>query len=250
MEGVYGQQRGRGAAISGLRVPWPARLGSATSTEDCSFDYRFHTGLPLFPLRTAKGAIGEAVRTGYLAHLTIPSACCRLPAPEGFRMRTTLVLHGLFLFAAVACACGDKLMLVMGARLSRIKPPRPALILAYPGQTASATLIRDLQLQPAVKKSGHKFQLIEDPAGLETALRTGKFDLVITDIANANELNQRASSAPSKPVILPVAFRASKEDQAAAQKKYHCLLKAPANAENYLVAIDEAMDWKLKATSR
>ena len=40
----------------------------------------------------------------------------RLLAPEGYRMRRLLILPGLFLVAAVAWACGDKLMLVMGAR--------------------------------------------------------------------------------------------------------------------------------------
>jgi hypothetical protein len=48
-------------------------------------------------------------------------------------------------------------------------------------------------------------------------------------------------------VLLPVAFKASKEEQSAAQKKYHCLLKAPSDVDNYLAAIDQAMDWKLKA---
>jgi ABC-type amino acid transport substrate-binding protein len=165
-------------------------------------------------------------------------------------MRRSLILPGLFLIAAVAWGCGDKLMLIMGARSLRIKAGPPALILAYPGQKASAALIRDLQLQPAVKKAGHRIQVIEDPAGLDNALKGGKYDLVLADLANANELSQRLSSAPSKPVILPVAFRASKEEQSAAQKKYHCLLKAPSNPGQYLEAIDQAMEWKLKASNR
>ena len=165
-------------------------------------------------------------------------------------MRRLLILPGLFLVAAVAWACGDKLMLVMGVRSLQIRSVRPALILAYPGQTASATLIRDLRLHPAVKRAGHRIQVVEDPAELDNALKGGKYDLLMADVANAHELSQRLSSAPSKPVLLPVAFQASKEEQSAAQKKYHCLLKAPSNPENYLTAIDQAMDWKLKSISR
>jgi len=165
-------------------------------------------------------------------------------------MRRLLILFGLFLVAAVAWACGDKLMLVMGARSLPIKAVRPALILAYPGQSASATLIRDLQRQPAIKRAGHIIQVVEDPAGLDNALKGGKYDLVMADVANASELSQRVLSAPSKPVFLPVTFQASKEEQSAAQKQYHCLLKAPGNPENYLAAIDQAMDWKLKTTNR
>jgi hypothetical protein len=165
-------------------------------------------------------------------------------------MRRPLVLLSFTLIAAGAWACGDKMMLVMGARSSRIKPTHPAMILAYPGQNASGALIRDLQGQLAVKKAGHRIQIVEDHASLESALKVGKYDLVMTDVANANELSLRLTSAPSKPVLLPVAFRASKEEQSAAQKRYHCLLKAPGSPDNYLEAIDQAMDWKLKAINR
>ena len=165
-------------------------------------------------------------------------------------MRRLVILPGFLLVTAVAWACGDKLMLIMGARASQIKPAHSALILAYPGETASAALIRDLQLQPALKKAGHRIQIVENAAALDNALKGGKYDLVLTDVANANEVSQRVSSAPSKPMLLPVVFRAAKEEQSAAQKKYHCLLKAPANPESYLTAIDQAMDWKLKTLSR
>jgi hypothetical protein len=165
-------------------------------------------------------------------------------------MRRPLIFLGLFLVGATAWACGDKLMLVMGSQFSQIKPLHPAFILAYPGQSASATLIRSLESQPAFKKAGHRLQIVEDSAGLDNALRAGKYDLVLADVANANELSQQVSSAASKPVLLPVAFKASKEEQSAAQKKYHCLLKAPGNTENYLEAIDRAMELKLKGIAR
>ena len=164
-------------------------------------------------------------------------------------MRRPLSLLGLFLVGAIAWACGDKLMLVMGSRSSQIKPLHPAAILAYPGQSASAPLIRGLQSQPAFRKAGHRFQLVEDYAGLDNALKTGKYDLVVADVANASDLSQQLSSAASKPVLLPVAFKASKAEQSAAQKKYHCLLKAPGNPENYLEEIDQAMELKLKGAT-
>jgi hypothetical protein len=165
-------------------------------------------------------------------------------------MLRPLTLVGLLLGGVVAWACGDKLMLVMGSRSSQIRPTHPAAILAYPGRSASAAVIRQFQSEPAFKKAGHRFQLVEDSAGLDTALKAGKYDLVVVDVANANGLSQQVSLAPSKPVLLPVAFKASKEEQSAAQKRYHCLLKAPGNAENYLDAIDRAMELRLKRVSR
>ena len=42
----------------------------------------------------------------------------------------------------------------------------------------------------------------------------------------------------------------TKEEQSATQKKFHCLLKAPGDTNHYLAAIDQAMEWKLKAGIR
>ena len=162
-------------------------------------------------------------------------------------MRKLLLLTALLLTAAVAWACGDKLMLVMGgARLSS-----HAVILAYEHQnTASSAVIRGLQSQPALRKAGHTVQVVEDPARLDSALKTGKYDLVMADVSDADDLTQLVRSAPSRPVVLPVAYNSSKEEQTAAQKKFHCLLKAPSNSDQYLAAIDQAMDWRSKAVRR
>ena len=165
-------------------------------------------------------------------------------------MRRPLIVLGLLLFGTIAWACGDKLMLVMVSRSSQIKPLHPAAVLVYPGQSASAPLIRGLQSQAAIRKAGYRFQILEDSAGLEDALKSGKFDLVVADVADASALSQKVSSAASKPILLPVAFKASKEEQSTAQKKYHCLLKVPGNPENYLEAIDHAMELKLKGATR
>jgi hypothetical protein len=165
-------------------------------------------------------------------------------------MRRLLTVVGLLLFGTIAWACGDKLMLVMGSRSSQIRPLHPAAVLVYPGRSASAALLRGFQSQPAFRKAGHRFQLVEDAAGLDAALKAGQYDVVVADVADANELSQEVSSAASKPILLPVAFKASKEEQSTAQKKYHCLLKAPGNSENYLAAIDQAMELKLKGAAR
>jgi hypothetical protein len=165
-------------------------------------------------------------------------------------MRRALILPGFLLAGAIAWGCGDKLMLIMGARASQIKPLHPAAILAIPGKTPSAAIIRAMQTQPAFKKAGHRFQVVEDTAGLDNALKSGKYDVVMADVASVNDLTAEVAAAASKPVLLPVAFHASKEEQSAAQKKYHCLLKAPADTDNYLGAIEQAMEWKLKGAAR
>ena len=160
-------------------------------------------------------------------------------------MRKVQVLLTFLLSGAAVWACGDKLMLVMGFRPSKLS--HPAAILGYTRlDSPSSKLIRELQLQPAVKKAGHKFEFVEDLAKLDGALKTGKYDLVLADMAVAGELSQRLSSASSRPIVLPVAYNAAKADQSAAQKRFHCLLKVPSGTEHYLEAIDQAMQWKAK----
>jgi hypothetical protein len=182
--------------------------------------------------------------------LTIVAGYIKLMQKRSTTVRKSLILLTLLLVGTIAWACGDKLMLVMGARSSQIKPLHPAVILAYPGQSASAALIRSLESQPVFRKAGYRFQFVENSAGLDHALKAGKYDVVLADIGDANGLSQEVSSAASRPILLPVAFKASKEEQSAAQKKYHCLLKAPSNPENYVEAIDQAMELKLKGTAR
>jgi hypothetical protein len=165
-------------------------------------------------------------------------------------MRWLFIPLGLLLVGTFAWACGDKLMLVMGSRLALMKPLHPAAILAYTGQGPSAAIMKGFQSQPAFKKAGHRFQFVDDSTGLDAALKAGKYDVVMADVAQASELSQEVSSAPSKPILLPVAYKVSKQEQSAAQKKYHCLLKAPGDTDNYLAAIDQAMELKLKAVPR
>src|SRR5436853_3805278 len=102
-------------------------------------------------------------------------------------MRKSHIPLMFFLTAAVAWACGDKLMLVMGgARFSA-----RAAILAYAHQNVtSSAVIRDLQSQAAVKKAGHTVQVVEDASRLDNALKTGKYDVVLADVADADDLSQ------------------------------------------------------------
>jgi hypothetical protein len=146
---------------------------------------------------------------------------------------------GLVLVTA-ALACGDKLMLLSHARLRQIYRARPASILVYMRpNSAVPEIVRSL---PAVKESGlYKFYTVEDRGALDQALKGGKYDLLLADISDAEGLQQETRSSPSKPVVLPVVHKSSKAETMAAEKRFHCVLKAPSSANHYLDAIDEAM---------
>jgi hypothetical protein len=166
-------------------------------------------------------------------------------------MRKAVISLTFFLTVTVAWACGDKLMLIMRLHATQLKLGRPVTILAYtqPDLPTSA-LVRQIQLQPAVKKAGHRFQFVEDGAKMDEALKAGKYDLVLADVAVADSMHQRASSSPFRPVVLPVSYKSTKQEDSATQKKFHCLLKTPSNSDAYFEAVDQALQWRAKATNR
>jgi CheY-like chemotaxis protein len=179
--------------------------------------------------------------------LTNETKRSRILPRTAFGMRKVLILLTFLVSGAGVWACGDKLMLVMGLRPSHMRLSRPATILGYTRlDSPSSKLIRDLRHHPAVKKAGHNLEFVEDMAKLDGALKTGKYDLVLADMAVAGELSQRLNSAPSRPVVLPVAYNAAKADQSAAQKRFHCLLRVPSGPDHYLEAIDQAMQWRAR----
>lgn len=166
-------------------------------------------------------------------------------------MRKLLILAAFLLTGATAWACGDKLMLIMRVRLAQLKLGRPIAILAYAQRDLpSSALIRQIQLQPAVKKAGHRFHFLDDTAELDEALKAERYDVLLADVAVADELRQRVRSSPSQPVVLPVSYKSTKAEESAAQKKFHCLLKAPSGSDQYFEAIDQALQWKSKGIAR
>ena len=166
-------------------------------------------------------------------------------------MRKLVVPLSFFLAVTVAYACGDKLMLVMRLRAAQLKLGHPVMILAYAQRNLpSSDLVRQIQSQPAVRKAGHRFQFVEDGTNLDEALKTTKYDLVLADVAVAESLSERLQSSPFRPVVLPVAYKSTKQENSATQKKFHCLLKTPTNSEAYFDAIDQALQWKVKIATR
>lgn len=99
-----------------------------------------------------------------------------------------------------------------------------------------------------MKQSGHKFQRVEDSAALEQALKTGTYDLLLVDRADADGAQQQVQSTPSRPMVLPIVYKSTKFEASQVEKRFHCVLKAPGNFSQYLSAIDHAMEFRIKAS--
>jgi hypothetical protein len=158
-------------------------------------------------------------------------------------------------------ACGDKLLsIARGIRLQQAyKARHPATIVMYVSDTTSSgttqqqrALVQMSLLYMSLRQAGHRISVAGSPSELADALR-GPVDFLITDIGDAGVVREGVgaghlggslipvSTGTQTSTVIPVLFKPSKADLAAAQKKYGLVLKTPAGAAEQLEVIDRAM---------
>jgi hypothetical protein len=145
-------------------------------------------------------------------------------------------------------ACGDKLVIVgRGMRPKRVKGSVPASILVFadPKGLMPAAL-EEGNLRKDLEKAGHRVRSVASREELDTALDTGSYDLLFTDIKSAPSVEIEAKAASSKPTVLPTLFHPTDADLAAAMKEYHCVVKAPGSQKDYLAVVNEALALRAK----
>jgi hypothetical protein len=146
-----------------------------------------------------------------------------------------------------ANGCGDKL-LVLGRsiRLEALLGNRAAKILAYQrAGTHGAELIADPEFQLALTSAGYQLRVVRDTEELEVALRLGKYDLVVADIADASAVEPAIQSVGGAPVLVPILYQPTKPELSLAQKQFHHVLKAPRKVGGNLSVIEQALETKL-----
>lgn len=165
-------------------------------------------------------------------------------------MRRTLVAVGLVAASLVLCradliACGDKSFLPGGIRDQRAGQ-KPASILIY-GQPGSrlAAAARELHLQRTLTRAGHSLREATSPAQFDAELASGRFDVIIADVADTAAVQQRIGSMPSPPRIVAVAYKLTKAEAADAAKKERFLVKASDLEVTYLDTISNAVRSKV-----
>lgn len=147
-----------------------------------------------------------------------------------------------------AMACGDKLVIVgRGMRPKRVKGSVPASILVYADPRGSMpAALEEGHLRRDLEKAGHRVRSVGTREELDSALDTGTYDLVFTDIKSAPAIETEAKGASSKPRVLPTLFNPTDADLAAATRDYHCVVKAPGSQKDYLAVVNEAMAIRAK----
>ena len=149
-------------------------------------------------------------------------------------------------------ACGDKLLVLgRGIRLEALLGSRSAKILAYQhAGTHGAELIADPEFQSALKNSGYQLHVVRDTEELEVAMRLGKYDLLLSDFADASAVEQTAQSVGSTPALLPILYQPTKPELALVEKQYRYVLKVPRKASGNLSVLEQALETKLETEAK
>jgi DNA-binding NtrC family response regulator len=141
----------------------------------------------------------------------------------------------------VTDACGDKsLRIGRGVRFRRTANPASVLIYISPNASADAPSSAS-RLQSFLKKAGHRPRVVQGEEQLGEALGSGQFDVVLGNVGEADNLQGRLEASSSRPTLVPVIFKGTKAEVAAAQKQYRHVVKNPNSGDQYLEAIEEVM---------
>src|SRR5262245_9990614 len=155
-------------------------------------------------------------------------------------------------------ACGDKLLVLgRGIRFQSRHTPRAASVLLYLPLTAQGQTLTDPNIESALREAGHTVHAATTPEELRAALRSGGYDVVLTNITDAQELERAERSTSSGAVVLPAVYlvapggqraprQQAKADQAKAAKDFGVVVAVPSRPGYYCAAVDKAMALKLK----
>lgn len=140
-----------------------------------------------------------------------------------------------------ARACGDKTMRVKtGLRFYQTQAANhPSTILIY---SAALPAGKAVELREFLnKKVGHKATAMDDVGSIEKGLRTSHYDLVITNLAAAPEIQKQVNSFTPKTLVVPVLFKQPKSEEKTAAKQYKVILNNPVDGIDFLIAVERAM---------
>ena len=156
---------------------------------------------------------------------------------------------GFLLFSpTIARGCGDKLVsLLGGVRQQRAYiASQKASVIVFSNHRASGAALIKRDLRATLKEAGHSVQVVQDSTQLDQALKAGKVDVVLVDFADVGVIARELELAADKPIIVPVLYKPSNADLAAAQTQNRFALKDSAKETQFLGRIEDAMKLRAK----
>ena len=166
------------------------------------------------------------------------------------------VLSMVILNPALVDACGEKLLTLGRAiRFQSRHTPRAASVLLYLPQTDAGQSLTDPNLESALREAGHAVRAATTRADLESALRSGNYDVVLANLTDAPDLERAQAVTERNAVVLPAVYlvaptqqpkQRAKTDRDSASKAFGVVVEVPGRPGHYCSAVDKAMELKLK----
>jgi Response regulator containing CheY-like receiver, AAA-type ATPase, and DNA-binding domains len=149
-------------------------------------------------------------------------------------------------------ACGDKyLVLGRGTRFERGAHARTAasILLYADPSSAVGRAFADLGVGSVLQRAGYHATSVNTATDLDRVLRDTKFDVILVDVGQAADLEQRIGAAPHAPILVPTVYNPSGNELKQLRQRYQCVLKSPAGRESLLDTVDEAVALRMKKQS-
>jgi hypothetical protein len=161
----------------------------------------------------------------------------------------TILVEALALGQGVAFGCGDKFVLVgSAARVNRSKFPSRVLVFMNPASRVPAAE-KEFHVEATLTAAGHKAKVVESEAEVEKALASGKYDVVLADLADVPNLRKQCVAIASRPSVLPLLYKPTTAELSAAEKEANCLVRPSKKSSDLLAVIDETMKDRSKGTA-
>ena len=140
-----------------------------------------------------------------------------------------------------ADACGDKTMRVKtGLRYYQPQAAKnPSRILIY---SASLPNGKAVELRDFLNKVGHKATTMDDVVSIKNNLRSSSYDLVLTNLAEAPDLQKQVQSFTPNTRVVPVLLKQPDAEAKAAAKQYKVIVKNPKDGLDFVIAVAKVMD--------
>lgn len=147
-------------------------------------------------------------------------------------------------------ACGDRLLVLgRGVRFPIMEALHPASILHFMNPARQEAGLSDSKLKAILAQAGHRLHSVTSAKEFTEAVRTGQYDIVLIDYADAPGVEEMLQKTASRPLLLPFVYTQDKGTISAARDRYGLVLKAPWKIGYMLATLDRAMELKQKLAS-
>jgi len=151
-------------------------------------------------------------------------------------------------------ACGDKFLLVgRGVRFDQAYAAiHPASILiVVPVKSVKSAAVRDSHLLTALKRAGHKVEVVQQPANLADAVNRSRHDIILVEQADVSALHEIPTAAGQlKPSIVGVLEDPSPSALTDAHRQLEYVLPTPTSLAHILNLMDDVMKARLDSARR